>query len=324
MRQRLLGRGADGHDERVVGEPVAAGGDGRVGGVVDRGERAADQARADVGGDPVEPLALRAAARERLGNGHRAVDELVLGGEQGARDAVAGKVSQGQAGLEAGDAAAGDQDLHRWGRHSRERIEMTNTTPAGGAVRESGPRSYGKPVAAARVWADDALRLAREAVGMTTVLVAYGSKHGSTAEIAAAIADTLREYGLEVDCTDVGEVSSLDGYDAVVLGSAVYMRRWRREARRFLHQHARELAERPLWVFSSGPVGDPAKDNPVWLEPRRTIAEAQRLGARSHVVFGGYLDSSSVPAEYRDRRDWDEIRTWAALIAAELALTAAR
>ena len=83
------------------------------------------------------------------------------------------------------------------------------------------------------------------------------------------------------------EVDNLDRYDAVVLGSAVYMRRWRREARRFLHHHARELAERPLWVFSSGPVGDPAKDNPAWLEPGRTIAEAERLGARDHVVFGG-------------------------------------
>jgi len=158
--------------------------------------------------------------------------------------------------------------------------------------------------------------------GMTCVLVAYGSKHGSTAEIAAAITETLRECGLEADCRQAGDVENLDRYDAVVLGSAVYMRRWRREARRFMHHHARALAERPLWVFSSGPVGDPANDNAAWLEPGRTIAAAERLGARGHVVFGGVSKASSIPAEFRDRRDWDEIRAWARGIAAELPVPA--
>ena len=69
---------------------------------------------------------------------------------------------------------------------------------------------------------------------MTSVLVAYGSKHGSTAEIAAAIAETLRESGLRADCLQAGSVDSLEGYDAVVVGSAVYMRRWRREAKSWL------------------------------------------------------------------------------------------
>ena len=159
---------------------------------------------------------------------------------------------------------------------------------------------------------------------MTSVLIAYGSKHGSTAEIAAAIAETLRDCGIEADCLEAGNVDSLERYDAVVLGSAVYMRRWRREARRFLHRHARTLAERPLWVFSSGPVGDPAKDNPAWLEPGRTIAEAERLGARAHVVFGGVSKASSIPAEFRDRRDWEAISAWARAIAAELPVPAAR
>lgn len=157
---------------------------------------------------------------------------------------------------------------------------------------------------------------------MTQVLVAYGSKHGSTAEIAEAIATTLREHGLEVDCLPVGKVDDLAGYDAVVLGSAVYMRRWRREARRFLRHHAHALAERPFWVFSSGPVGDPAKDNPAWLEPARTLAEAERLGVRDHVVFGGTSTSLKVPEDFRDRRDWDEIQAWAGRIASELPVPA--
>src|SRR4051794_9657417 len=107
---------------------------------------------------------------------------------------------------------------------------------------------------------------------MTTVLVTFASKHGSTAEIAERIAETLSTCGLQVDCMEAGEVESLAGYDAVILGSAVYMRRWRREARKFLHRFADDLAQRPFWVFSSGPVGDPAKDNLDWAEPPKTIA----------------------------------------------------
>jgi menaquinone-dependent protoporphyrinogen oxidase len=172
--------------------------------------------------------------------------------------------------------------------------------------------------------ADAGRRAVRDGAAMTNVLVVYGSKHGSTAEIAAAIAETLRESGLRAHCLKAAEVSDVGEYDAVVLGSAVYMRRWRREARRFLHKHASDLAQRPFWVFSSGPVGDPAKDNAAWLEPGRTIAEVERLGAREHVVFGGRSESSGIPEEFRDRRDWDEIREWARGIAAELPVAAGR
>ena len=161
------------------------------------------------------------------------------------------------------------------------------------------------------------------------ILVAHASKHGSTAEIAEAVAGELRDRGLGADCIAVGEVEDIGGYDAVVLGSAVYMRRWRGDARHFLRRHRKELAELPFWVFSSGPTGDPAEDNAAWEEPKRTIAKAEKLGARGHVVFGGRLPTDphgpaqkamveGTPEEYRDRRDWDEIRGWAAGIADEL------
>ena len=157
---------------------------------------------------------------------------------------------------------------------------------------------------------------------MTRVLVTFGSKHGATAEIAGAVAETLRGCGLDVECVEAGNVDSLDGYDAVILGSAVYMRRWRREARGFVRHFAGELAQRPFWVFSSGPVGDPAKDNAAWLEPGRTIRELERLGVREHVVFGGRSTSSGIPEQFRDRRDWNEIRAWARTIADALPVTA--
>jgi len=161
------------------------------------------------------------------------------------------------------------------------------------------------------------------------VLVAYTSKRGATAEIAEVVAGTLRDSGLAVHCIEAGAVRSIEPYDAVVLGSAVYIRRWHGDAKHFLRRHRKELSRRPFWIFSSGPVGDPANDDADWLEPRKIIDEAERLGTRGHVVFGGRVPVGSgwpahgamvenTPPEYRDRRDWDEIRRWAAGIAAEL------
>ncbi len=172
-------------------------------------------------------------------------------------------------------------------------------------------------------WSDPLAGAAARAIvtGMSTVLVAYASKHGATAGIATAVAQTLNESGLRATCLDADSIKSLDAYDAVILGSAVYMKRWRPEARRFLRRYKAELATRPFWVFSSGPAGDPAKDNAAWNEPRRTIARAVALGARDHKVFAGVVHGApakNLPEAFRDRRDWDEIRAWTEGIAAQL------
>jgi menaquinone-dependent protoporphyrinogen oxidase len=170
---------------------------------------------------------------------------------------------------------------------------------------------------------------------MRRILVTYGSKHGSTAEIAEAIAHTFEEAGLTVDCIEAGTAKTVEPYDAVVVGSAVYMGRWRGDAARFLRKHANELAERPFWVFSSGPVGKPAEDDSAarWIEPPKIIDRVERLHARGHVVFGGRVPEAGLagrsmarntPPEYRDRRDWDEIHAWAAAIASELSAVPAR
>jgi len=157
------------------------------------------------------------------------------------------------------------------------------------------------------------------------VLVAYASKHGATAEIAAAIADQLKAAGLDADCLPAENVKRIDGYEAVVLGSGVYMKRWLKPARRLLKH--RKLGKQPLWIFSSGPCGtDP---DPSWAEPKSVRATAERLGARDHAVFGGRLPLeptnfmergmlNATPPEQRDLRDWDDIRAWADRIAEQL------
>jgi menaquinone-dependent protoporphyrinogen oxidase len=164
---------------------------------------------------------------------------------------------------------------------------------------------------------------------MSNVLVAYGSKHGATQEIARAMADELGKAGHSVECLAAESVTGLASYDAAVIGSAVYMALWRPAARRLLKRAARELSERPLWLFSSGPFG---QAEPSWAAPPGIERAAKRLGARDHVVFGGRVPLEpanfvergiarrSAP-EHRDLRDRDTIRGWADEIAAQLSAT---
>jgi menaquinone-dependent protoporphyrinogen oxidase len=162
-----------------------------------------------------------------------------------------------------------------------------------------------------------------------TVLVAYASKRGSTAEIAETVAATLRREGLGVCLERAEDVKSLEAYDAVVLGSAVYMKRWRGDARHFLKKYRKPLKQVPFWVFSSGPVGNPANDNPEWIESPKIADKVEELGGRGYVVFGGSLPTEpkgsmeksmveTTPREHRDRRDWAEIRDWAQQVASQL------
>ena len=158
-------------------------------------------------------------------------------------------------------------------------------------------------------------------------LVCAASKHGSTKEIAEAIGRQLTEAGLTVDVNTVEEVSDLAQYDAVILGSAVYMGNWLESARQFATEHAGDLATRPTWLFSSGPTGDPPRpsaDKAVSIDP---IIAA--VAPRDHRLFAGKLDRHqlsfseralvlAVRAAEGDFRDWDEIATWAAEIAASL------
>ncbi len=165
------------------------------------------------------------------------------------------------------------------------------------------------------------------------VLVAYATKHGSTAEIAAAIGEALAASGLEVDVEPASGVASIDRYDAVVAGSAVYMFHWQREAVSFLKRFERALMARPTWLFSSGPTGaatgaplklDEIKPQPSLLMPPKEVAQLmERIGARGHVTFPGRggEEMKGFFEKWMPRGDWrdfEAIAGWAKEVAAAI------
>lgn len=168
---------------------------------------------------------------------------------------------------------------------------------------------------------------------LTSVLVAYATRYGSTKEVADAVGATLRESGLEVEVRSAADVQSLDGYDAVVLGAAFYMYRWHRAARRFLSRHRKALTGRPLAIFALGPTEEP-EDEEAWEESRaqldKVLTKFSWLEPVDAVMFGGKFDPATLPFPINrfagnepasDIRDWDGIRTWANHVAEALGRT---
>jgi menaquinone-dependent protoporphyrinogen oxidase len=159
-----------------------------------------------------------------------------------------------------------------------------------------------------------------------SILLAYASRFGSTQEVAETIASTLSEAGLEVDLQPMPEVKSLDRYDAVVLGAAIYNAKWHAEAHQFVTQHQDVLSQLPVAIFTLGPLSasDAAKRN----SRRQLDAELAKYPWLKPVaveIFAGKYDPSKpglgffdrfVPA--RDLRNWDAIRVWANALSGQL------
>jgi menaquinone-dependent protoporphyrinogen oxidase len=163
------------------------------------------------------------------------------------------------------------------------------------------------------------------------VLVAYASKMGGTAEIAEAVAREIRAHGLEVDVMPARDVHTMNSYEYVIVGSAIYAGHWRHEATRLLRSYRKELTARQVWLFQSGlsvlgpgPVQDPTPVNV------RDLAHA--IGAGPPVTFPGRITKESarglIPrlmARQRlagDHRDWERIRLWAADVALQMTSSA--
>jgi menaquinone-dependent protoporphyrinogen oxidase len=160
------------------------------------------------------------------------------------------------------------------------------------------------------------------------VLVSYASKYGATAEIAEKIGEVLRESGLTVDVAPANKAGDPASYAGVVLGSAVYIGGWRKEAVKFLKNNQKTLAERPVWLFSSGPTGkgDPVELLKGWRFPSKVSSIIEAIKPVDIAVFHGLVDSEKMNALERfmiknvksplgDFRDWEAITAWAKKIA---------
>ena len=170
------------------------------------------------------------------------------------------------------------------------------------------------------------------------ILVAYASQHGSTREIAERVADQLRAAGHAVEARPVSAGGDLVGFDAFVIGSAAYIGRWLKEATEFVLDNRAILADRPTWLFSSGPLGtEPTdaqgRDQREAARPREFAELRQAIHPRNLRVFFGSLNAGTLGIRDRairalpagrallpegDFRDWPEIDAWAAAIAHDL------
>jgi len=165
----------------------------------------------------------------------------------------------------------------------------------------------------------------------TDILIVYASKYGSTAQIAENIALRLKKAGFEPKVMNAGDVMNLDGYSAIILGSAVYAGNWLKDAADFLEKFKQELALRPVWLFSAGPTGkgDPVEQMKGWRFPEALKPLADSIHPRDIAFFHGTLDIEklrfaeklivrALKAPAGDFRDWEIINAWADRIAQTL------
>lgn len=173
------------------------------------------------------------------------------------------------------------------------------------------------------------------------VLVSYATAHGSTTGIAERIGGRLTDAGCAGDVRPVEEMQAIDGYDAVVLGSAVHDAVWLAQGRAFVKRHQAQLRRRPVWLFSVSSVGDTTSFvspkvaralRQLQNEPRDVARFRQAIGARDHRNFAGavqpkqwgmkgHLFLKATGGQYGDHRDWEDIEDWAGGIARTLMAT---
>ena len=169
------------------------------------------------------------------------------------------------------------------------------------------------------------------------VLLAYASKYGSTKAIAERIASKIRETGVTIDAVPAKQVDDASGYDAYIVGSALYILDWMKEAKEFVERNRTLLVSKPLWLFSSGPISPgttdmQGRDSRTTCAKKEVFALTEELHAREHHIFWGALDKKKLriperliasmpafPGTEGDFRDWNEIEAWAMTIAAALA-----
>jgi menaquinone-dependent protoporphyrinogen oxidase len=154
-----------------------------------------------------------------------------------------------------------------------------------------------------------------------TILVCYGTKHGSTQEVASAVAETLQAHGLAVDTLPAALIDDLAPYTGVVVGGAIYMGRWHPDALGFLQRHRLALAAMPVAVFGMGPRTLAEHDVEAAREQlMKALARVPEVNPAAVAVFGGVIDPEVLHFPFNrmpagDARDWHAIRAWATEVA---------
>lgn len=162
---------------------------------------------------------------------------------------------------------------------------------------------------------------------MNHVLVCYATRYGSTREIARIVGEELEASGLTVSVMPVAEVRDPGEYDAIVIGSPLYMGKWLAEAREFVSRFRYPLQGRPVAVFS---VGYSLKDR---TKEHLRSGEAALADVRLYLApvnagfFPGRVDPDQMSVVDRDMvrlgwvtpgdfRDEPLVRSWARDLAA--------
>jgi menaquinone-dependent protoporphyrinogen oxidase len=87
-----------------------------------------------------------------------------------------------------------------------------------------------------------------ETVERARILVVFATRHGSTPEVAQAVADELRAGGAEVDIRPADLDGDLKAYRAVVIGAPMILG-WHKDALGFIGRHRAELATKVTAYF---------------------------------------------------------------------------
>jgi menaquinone-dependent protoporphyrinogen oxidase len=161
------------------------------------------------------------------------------------------------------------------------------------------------------------------------VLISYASQCGSTGEVAQAVGDVLCAAGATVDVLQAEDVTDVRGYRAVVVGSAVYMRRLMPEAVAFVEANRQALGQVSVAYFVvCGTLKEDTEENrrqaAAFLDPLRQIVPSVDEG-----LFAGVMDYSKMSFLQQiimrvmggvegDYRDWEAIQGWATELSATM------
>jgi len=163
-----------------------------------------------------------------------------------------------------------------------------------------------------------------------TILVAYATRYGSTAEVAEAVGDELRKAGAEVDVQPIDDIQDLSRYQAVIIGSPIYMGKWLPEAQVFVERHQQHLRGIPVAYFAvgltiMGGTPDAIRKAEASMGQVRMLVNPVDIG-----IFPGRLESSRlsvadraitklIRAKTGDFRDWEAVRAWAQALRPKIA-----